>query len=308
MPRPGLRRSRRVALPLATALAVVAGLLAAPIPAGAAVVQVKLKARHSLIKVARGVRMRAWTFNGQVPAPLIRVREGDRVEVTLVNRAIAHGNHRPGTWHSIDFHAARVAPNLAFKSVAPGERHTFSFVAERPGVYLYHCGTSPVLEHLGRGMYGAIVVDPAEGRPPAKEITLVQSEYYGEVRKHRLRPSLEAMRHGSPTFVAFNGRAFRYVTHPITVPVDRPVRIYVVDGGPTLDSNFHVIGTIFDVVQPDGSPFNELHDVSTHLVPAGGAALFELTFPEQGDYPFVTHAFRFADAGAIGRFVAREPG
>lgn len=281
---------------------VVALALTAAAPASAAVVPVQLTARHALVKIAPGVKMRAWTFNGQVPGPVVRVREGDTVEVTLRNRVAAgHGHGLP---HSVDFHAARIAPNLAFADVLPGEQKTFSFVAEHPGVFMYHCGTSPVLEHVGMGMYGAIIVDPAADRPPAHELTLVQSEFYGTVRSGRLHSSLRAMQRGQPRYMAFNGVAQRYVRHPIEVAVGEPVRIYMVDAGPSVDSDFHVIGNIFDAVQPDGSSFNELRGVSTQLVPAGGAAVFELSFPEAGTYPFLTHALRYANAGAVGRFVA----
>ncbi len=271
-------------------------------PASAAVVPVTLTARYALVRIAPGVKMRAWSFNGKVPGPVVRVREGDTVQVTLRNRMFDRHHH--GLPHSVDFHAARIAPSVAFADVLPGRQKTFSFVAEHPGVYMYHCGTSPVLEHVGMGMYGAIIVDPAVPRPPAQEVTLVQSEFYGPVRRGRLRSSLHAMQRGQPTLMAFNGFAQLYVRRPIKVPVGEPVRIYLVDAGPSVDSDFHVIGNIFDSVEPDGNPFNTLHGVSTQLVPSGGGAVFELTFPEPGVYPFVTHALRYADAGAIGRFVA----
>lgn len=273
-------------------------------PAGAAVVSVELSAREAVVPVSTGVTMRAWTFNGQIPGPTVRAQEGDVVRVTLRNDGPRGKHGRPGIRHSVDFHAAELAPDVGFAGVGPGEQRTFSFVARRPGVYLYHCGTAPMLEHIGMGMYGAIIVDPAGGRAPATEVTLVQSEFYGTVRRGRLHPSLAAMREQRPRFVAFNGRAMRYLSRPIAVPVGRPVRLYVVDAGPTLDSDFHVVGTIFDTVEPDGNPANALHGVSTQLVPAGGGAVFELTFPEAGMYPFVSHAFRAADAGAMGRFRA----
>ena len=114
--------------------------------------------------------------------------------------------------------------------MAPGKTRTFSFVAPA-GVYMYHCGTAPLLQHIGMGMYGMIIVDPLAARPPAKEITLVQSEFYGRVRGGFLHPSLKAMRTQSPRYVAFNGRAQRYFRHPIAVPVGEPVRIYLVDAG-----------------------------------------------------------------------------
>lgn len=281
------------------AAAVALGALAAP--AGAAVVNVELTAKDRTVTVAPGVRMKAWTFNGQVPGPTIRAREGDTVRVTLRNRDSEH-------YHSIDFHAAQVAPNVAFADVRPRTSRSFSFVARRPGVFMYHCGTAPVLQHIGMGMYGAIVVDPAAGRSPAQEITLVQSEFYGKVRRGRLRPTLRALQTGRPAYAAFNGRAFRYLAQPIKVRVGKPVRLYVVDAGPTLDSAFHVVGEVFDVAQPDGNPLNDLFGVSTQLVPAGGGAVMELTFDEPGLYPFVNHQFRLADAGAVGKFEAVKGG
>lgn len=294
-------------LPWRTTLMMVAlsgALFAALAPSAAAeVVPVELTARQALVKVAPGVKMRAWTFNGQVPGPVIRVREGDTVQVTLRN-ADRKKHHGGGMAHSVDFHAAQIAPSAAFADILPGEQRTFSFIAAQPGVFMYHCGTSPVLEHVGMGMYGAIIVDPAEGRPPAQELTLVQSEFYGEVREGKLHSSLKAMQRDDPRYVAFNGTAQRYLRNPIEVPVGQPVRIYLVDAGPTIDSNFHVIGNIFDTVQIDGNPDNLLHGVSTQLVPSGGGAMFELSFPEAGIYPFVNHALRWADAGAVGRFVA----
>lgn len=273
------------------------GALVAAECASAATVPVELTAKPKKVKVAPGVKMKAWTFNGAVPGPVIRVTQGDTVELTLHN-----ADHHMG--HSVDFHAAEVSPQANFADVLPGKTRTFSFVANRPGVFLYHCGTSPVLMHIGMGMYGAIIVDPAGGRPPANETVLVQSEFYGRVKDGKLKPSYEDMQTEDPTFTAFNGRAFRYKDKPIDVAVGQPQRVYVVAAGPTLGSDFHVVGDVFDSVQPDGNPANELFGVSTYGVPSGGAASFELTFDQPGSYPFVTHAFRWADAGALGLFHA----
>jgi len=263
----------------------------------ASTVHVDLVAKPAKVTIAPRVKMRAWTFNGTVPGPVVRATEGDTIEVTLRNA------HRMG--HSVDFHAAQISPQSGFADVPPGDTHTFSFVARSPGVFLYHCGTSPVLEHIGMGMYGAVVIDPLAERPPAREKVIVQSEFYGPVRQRRIRPSYRAMRTTDPTFTAFNGRAFRYRDKPIAATVGEPLRLYVVDAGPTLDSDFHVVGDIFDVVQPDGNPMNSLTGVSTYGVPAGGGAMFELTLEEAGTYPFVTHAFRWADIGALGLIEAR---
>jgi nitrite reductase (NO-forming) len=265
--------------------------------AAAEVVSVELTAKRQLVTVAPGVKMKAWTFNGTVPGPVIRAREGDTLAVTVHNadRKMAH---------SVDFHAAQISPQTGFADVLPGETKTFTFVARRPGVFMYHCGTSPVLQHIGMGMYGAIIIDPAAGRPPAQETVLVQSEFYGPVKDGRIRPSYQLMQSEDPTYAAFNGRAFRYRDKPIAVSVGELQRIYVVAAGPTLDSDFHVVGEIFDTVEADGNPLNALEGVSTYGVPVGGAAMFELSFDEAGRYPFVTHSFRWADAGALGFFQA----
>ena len=277
--------------------AVFCAALAGPATAGAESVNVELTAKRQLIKIAPGVKMKAWTFNGTVPGPVIRAREGDTIQVTLHNADSKMA-------HSIDLHAAQISPQTGFADVLPGQSRTFSFVARRPGVFMYHCGTSPVLQHIGMGMYGAFVVDPAGGRPPAQETVLVQSEFYGPVKKGRIKPSYGAMLNDEPTFTAFNGRAFRYRDHPIAAAVGQLQRVYVVAAGPTLGSDFHVVGDIFDTVEADGNPLNGLSGVSTYGVPAGGGAMFELSFDEPGKYPFVTHSFRWAEAGALGLFEA----
>jgi nitrite reductase (NO-forming) len=302
--------------------------------ASAATVEVHLDARRANIEVAPGVKMRAWTFNGTVPGPVVRATEGDTVEVTLTNsdtgrqvkcppaptraerRALTTTQIRERvrsrqkcqrrntrnlpTVHSVDFHAAKIAPNLAFRSVLPGESHTFSFQVDTPGVYMYHCGTGPMLEHTGMGMYGMIIVDPIEGRPPAEEIMLVQSEFYGSVKDGWLQSSYEAMQTEPPRYVAFNGTALKYATDPIDVNAGEPLRIYLVDAGPSLFTAFHVVGTIFDQYQPDGNPDAPMRNVSTQVIGPGGAGLFECILPEPGNYPFVSHSFRDFDKGAVG--------
>lgn len=326
---------------------VAALLLSGPARSDAAVVPVNLTARQAVVKVAPGVKMRAWTFNGSVPGPVVRVTEGDTIQINLTNsdqgtpaRTVKkrvrvkvrktfrnkRGKKRvrwvwkkkwkrvripgrPAQPHSIDFHAAEIAPDQAFRSIPPGATHTFSFVASRPGVYMYHCGTPMMLEHIAMGMYGAIIVDPAVPRPPAaKEITLVQSEFYGKVKNGWLEPDRMAMMDDHPAFVTFNGTANRYVTNPVQVPVggpgDPPVRINFVNAGPNNFSAFHVVGTIFDEFQPDGHPGVSIDGVSTQTVAPGGGGVFELRFAEPGLYPFVSHSMRDMEKGAMGLFEA----
>ncbi|MGH3102364.1 MAG: multicopper oxidase domain-containing protein, partial [Thermoleophilia bacterium] len=129
-----------------------------PIPAGD-VVKVRMVMKHKTVEIAPGVKYNVWAFDGNysAPGPVVHVRQGQTIEFTLVN-----GGEIP---HSMDFHAARIAPNVAFKDVAPGESFTFRFKANDPGVFMYHCGTKPVLAHIANGMYGAIVVEPKKPLP-----------------------------------------------------------------------------------------------------------------------------------------------
>src|SRR5262245_27286351 len=141
-------------------------------PLVSGVKQVKLTLQDVNLQIAPGVTFSGWTFAGGAPGPVIHVRQGQKVHVELIN-----GGAVP---HSIDFHAARIAPNRAFKDVKPGESFSFDFTAGDPGVFMYHCGTPPVLAHIASGMYGAIVVDPKEGWGPKadRSYVLVGSEWY----------------------------------------------------------------------------------------------------------------------------------
>jgi nitrite reductase (NO-forming) len=141
-----------------------------PAPSGP-VARVHLVLVDKTIEIAPGVKYDAWAFSGGAPAPFIHVRQGQKVEVTLTNRGAIP--------HSVDFHAARIAPNVAFKDVAPGASIRYSFVARDPGAFMFHCGTKPVLAHIANGMYGAIIVDPPTPLPNAdKNFVLVASEWY----------------------------------------------------------------------------------------------------------------------------------
>lgn len=242
---------------------------------GRPVVRVTLPVEPRTLEVAPGLTETVWAFAGRVPGPVIRVHQGDLVEITLVNRDKIS--------HSIDFHAARVAPDVQFADVAPGQSRVVRFVAGDPGVFMYHCATAPMIMHIAMGMYGMIIVDPAEGRAPARELALVQSEFYRGM-------DMAAMESGQAAAVVFNGKADQYVKKPIAAKVGETVRIYFVDAGPDHFSAFHVVGTIFDRVEPDGVARNAQYGVSTYTVAPGGGAVFETHFDEPGRYAVVTHS------------------
>jgi nitrite reductase (NO-forming) len=267
-----------------------------PVPAGD-LVKVHMTLKDMVVEVAPGVKYNTWAFDGHgAPGPVIHVREGQTVEMTLTN-----GGSIP---HSIDFHAARIAPNVAFRDVNPGDSFTFRFKAGDPGIYMYHCGTKPVLAHIANGMYGAIVVDPAKPLPKAdNEYVLVASEWYldSDGIQQPASLSMDKARAMAPDWTTFNGYANQYVTHPLTAKPGETTRFYVVAAGPTLETAFHVVGTIFDrawvnadVTSP---PQNGVQTVS---VAPGGGGIFDVKIDKPGLYPFVSHAFAHVDLGQVG--------
>jgi nitrite reductase (NO-forming) len=265
----------------------------------APVKEFRIPITHDTVEIAQGVKYAGWTFGGTVPGPVIRVRQGDLVKVRLVNTSPMP--------HSIDFHAARIPMNVAFRTISPGDSLSFEFTARDPGAYMVHCGTPPVLLHIMQGMYLAIIVDPAGGWPGRvdREFVLVQSEFYpAEGNAAVLQPDFPAALDRRARYVAFNGKAFQYQQNPLQVNVGDRVRLFVVNAGPSLPSEFHVVGTVFDRVYPDGDPGNALRGVQTWTVPPGGGAVFETVFEEdasgEGLYAFVSHAFADASKGAVG--------
>jgi nitrite reductase (NO-forming) len=265
-------------------------------------VDVQITSSDNTVEIASGVQYQAWTFGKTVPGPVIHVRQGQTVNVTLTNRGTMQ--------HSIDFHSAITPPSLHYVDIMPGESITFSFVAKVPGAFLYHCGTPPVLLHIGNGMYGAIIVDPAEPLPPAAEsYVLVQGEWYTQqVSGTLMAGSYEKMQQIRPDEVVFNGAAFQYAQHPLTAKPGDLVRLYVVNAGPNLWSAFHVIGAIFDKVYPGGNPAQAIDGVSTYSVGPGEGAVFDLTLDEAGHYPFVDHSMAHAVLGAQGILEVATPG
>ena len=274
-----------------------------PIPAGD-LVKVRMVMKHKTVEIAPGVKYNVWAFDGHysAPGPIVHVRQGQTVEFTLVN-----GGEIP---HSMDFHAARIAPNVAFRDVAPGESFTFRFKATDPGVFMYHCGTKPVLAHIANGMYGAIVVEPKKPLPKAdREYVLVASEWYLSTDGTKEPASLDMNKARAimPDWTTFNGYANQYVNHPLTSNPGETVRFWVVAAGPTLDTNFHVVGTIFDRAWPNGDMTRFQSGVQTVAVPAGGGGVFDVKIDEEGLYPFVSHAFAHVDLGQVGLLKVGNP-
>jgi len=242
----------------------------------------------------------AWTYTvngtsypGTAASPPIVVNQGDRVEIRFVNGGskAMHVNMA----HSIDFHSAEVAPNKYYVDLAPGKSETIAFTADHPGVFMYHCATQPVLMHVGAGMAGMMVVRPKGLAPVDRELWITQGEYYlGQPGAPTNMAKLTAER---PDVIAFNGYANQYKYHPIDVRKGERIRMWVLNTGPSKWSAFHVIGTIFDTAVVENTAFHDSQTMS--LAPSQGGYA-ELTLDQQGNYPFVTHAFGDMVKGAAG--------
>ena len=265
----------------------------APVEAGSK--EITIVAQDASLYIAKDVPYAAWTFHGTVPGRALRVVEGDEINFTLQIDPNAI------TAHSMDFHSAQTPPNVNYKTVLPGEEYSWSFVPKHPGAFMYHCGTPPVLMHIGTGMYGAMIVDPKDGWPAAQELVFVQSDFYlmdGE-NGIKVPDYTKMMGNGAMDYVVFNGYANQYVDSPIMVKAGEPIRIFLVNAGPNAYSTFHVVGAIFDRVCVNANPRNELFGLQSWTVGPGDGACFEFTLEEPGIYPAVNHAFGHAAHGAV---------
>ena len=253
--------------------------------------------------VAEGFVVHAWTFGGTVPGPVIRVKVGDTVNVHLTNRGAMS--------HSIDFHASETAMNHQMVEIKPGETFTYTFKANYAGVWMYHCGTAPALHHIANGMFGMVIVEPKEGLPKVdQEFAFVQSEWYLGAQGEPSDYAKANAAAPAPDFQVFNGVANQYKDNPIQINTGKRVRVFVLNAGPSVDSAFHVVGTIFSTVIKEGIallPGNSggWGSQAVDLSPAQGA-IIEFSPQEDGMYPFVTHAFNFVTRGGIGIFQAGD--
>ena len=264
-------------------------------------VRVKMETVEKTMTMEDGVEYHYWTFNGDVPGQMIRVREGDTVEVEFSN------NPSSTVPHNVDFHAATGQGGGAEATfTAPGHTSTFSFKALQAGLYIYHCAVAPVGMHIANGMYGLILVEPKEGLPKVdKEFYIVQGDFYTKGKKgaQGLQPfDMDKAIAEQPEYVVFNGHVGSIAgDNALKAKAGETVRMYVGNGGPNLVSSFHVIGEIFDKVYVEaGKLINE--NVQSTLIPAGGAAIVEFKADIPGSYTLVDHSiFRAFNKGALGQ-------
>jgi nitrite reductase (NO-forming) len=271
-----------------------------------ATVVVRLESFEKRGRLADGVEYEFWTFGDGVPGPLIRVREGDTVEIHYKN----HGSSKFP--HSIDLHSVTGPGGGAkFTQTAPGQETAFTWKALNPGLYVYHCATPMVSHHIANGMYGMILVEPKEGlRVVDREYYVVQGEFYtaGKLGEQGLQAfSFEKMFREQPEYVVFNGSTGSLRgNNALKARVGETVRIFFGVGGPNTTSSFHVIGEIFDRVHPEAAS-EPLRNVQTTLVPAGGATMVEFQVNVPGTFVLVDHSLTRVEKGAIGELIVEGP-
>ena len=272
-------------------------------PAVAKTVKVTMHAMETEVEIDNaGHKYPAWTYDGAIPGKVVRVTEGDVVDFELINDKTNKNSH------SIDFHAARVDVLNEFAPVKPGETKHFKFKATYPGVFMYHCGASPMAQHIARGMYGVIIVDPKEGFSknyprPDREYVLIQSQYFPNADDSDAMIANEGW-----TNSLINGKIFHYdpVHDPnaslaLTARPGERVRVYFVNANINMPVAFHPIAGIWDRVYVNGNPKNVLYGVQTYNVAVAEATAFDIVSP--ADRPtnnaIVDHTMSAALRGAI---------
>ena len=271
-------------------------------------VRIDLEAVEVVGQLADGTTFPYWTFNKHVPGPFFRVRVGDTVEVHLKN------DDSSGMNHSVDFHAVTgPGGGAVFTTTPPGQETMFTFKALIPGLFVYHCATPMVAEHIANGMYGLILVEPEGGLPKVdREFYVMQGEIYtsGKFGDQGMQiPDVNKLLDETPDYYVLNGAVGALTTeHPLKASVGETVRIFFGVGGPNKISSFHVIGEMFDRVYNLASVTTQpMTDVQTTLVPPGGATIVEFSLQVPGRYILVDHALSRLQRGLAGYLVVEGP-
>lgn len=275
--------------------------LPGPLPGrGPQLVKVHLDTIEVTGRLDDGSTYRYWTYNGKVPGPFVRVRVGDTVEVTMKNAGDSV------MAHNVDFHAVTGPGGGGIATMAaPGETKGFTFKALNPGLYVYHCATPIVAQHIANGMYGLILVEPQDGLGKVdREFYVMQGEIYTEQphgTKGELTESIDKLLAETPEYLVFNGAADGLSRKPLKAKVGESIRVFFGVGGPNKTSSFHVIGEIFDKAYPLASVTSApMTDVQTITVPPGGAAITDLRVEVPGRFILVDHALSRLEKGLKG--------
>lgn len=248
-----------------------------------------------------GTKYDGWTFGGQIPGPVVRVKEGDIVNFTLVN------DKTNGNSHSMDFHAAIVDVLDEFDSVKPGDSKKFKFKAKYPGVFMYHCGTPNMAQHIAKGMFGIIIVDPKEGYSarypkPDREYVIIQSQYFPNSDD-----AMAIVENKGWTNSLINGKIFHYdplhssAKKTLESKPGELVRIFFVNANVNEPVAFHPIAGIWERVYPNGNPKNVIYGMATYNVGVSEATTFDIISPadRSTNNAIVDHTMKAALRGAI---------
>jgi FtsP/CotA-like multicopper oxidase with cupredoxin domain len=253
---------------------------------GRSVREWEILAEDKVIEVAPGVKYAAWTYNGRVPGPTLRAREGERMRVRFVN-----GSSHPHTMHFHGIHrdVSDGVPGVGAGNIAPGKSVTYDLDARPFGLHLYHCHSTPLADHIAKGLYGAVVIDPKQGRPDADELVMVMNGFDTNFDR-------------ANEVYAVNTVAFDYMHRPVRVKRDELVRIYLVNILEfDLVNSFHIHANFFDVY-PTGTSLQPTELTDTIVQGQGQRAILELRFPYTGKYMFHAHVSEFAELGWMGFF------
>lgn len=242
------------------------------------------------IEIAPGVFYPAWTYNGRVPGPTLRATEGDLVRVRFGN-----GSAHPHTIHFHGIHRPEMdgVPGIGAGEIAPAQETVYEFEAAPFGFHPYHCHALPLKRHIQKGLYGAWIIDPKEGRPPAREFVLIMNGF-------------DTNFDGGNEVYAVNSIAFAYATEPLRVQVGELVRVYLANLTEfDLINSFHLHGNFFDVYRT-GTRLEPDEFTDTIMMCQGERAILEMRFPYPGKYMFHAHQSEFADLGWMSFFEVVE--
>jgi copper-containing nitrite reductase len=275
-----------------------------------AVVKVTLTSKELVgaLDPASGTTYRYWTFNGKVPGPFIRVRQGDTVEVTLQNSKDSQ------MVHSLDFHAA-IGPGggADLTQVPPGQSKTLTFQVNTPGLFVYHCGSPMIAQHIANGMYGLILVEPPGGLTHAdREYYIMQGEIYTTAAKGKAglqEFSVENLMQENAQYYIFNGAVDSVVReYPLQANEGETVRIFFGNAGPNATSSLHMVGEIFTRYYAFGSLTSPpLTGIQTTSIPPGGAAIVELKASMPGKFTMMDHAISRMEKGNMAILQVKGP-
>ncbi len=273
---------------------------------GGKTVVIHFEAKEYMDEITDGVKYHYWSFNGTVPGPMARVRVGDTVEFHLSNPA---SNTQP---HNIDIHAVNgPGGGAAVSTVAPGESKVFTFKAQAPGLFIYHCAAGAIVDHISNGMYGLFLVEPEGGLAKVdREFYVMQSEFFaGEPEKGVAAFDITRGLDENPTYVVLNGKKGALMgPNVLKARVGETIRIYFGNIGPNSASSFHIIGEIFDKVYVEGGIGGTVNTgIQTTLVPSAGATIVEFKVNVPGTYTLLDHSVYRVAKGAIGQLVVEGP-